>query len=58
MVILDSPRYEAEEVWGDEEGVEDAAATVKADKGELVCQSYAERDMMFEREAEEEEAGY
>ena len=36
MVVFDTARNMREEVGDDEEGVEDAAATVEADKGELV----------------------
>lgn len=36
MVVFDAARYVREDVGADEEGVEDAAATVKADEGELV----------------------
>ena len=36
MVVFDAARDMREEVGADEEGVEDAAATVEADEGELV----------------------
>ena len=36
VVVFDTARDMREEVGADEEGVENAAATVEADKGELV----------------------
>ncbi len=36
MVVFYAARDVGEEVGGDEEGVEDAAAAVEADEGELV----------------------
>ena len=57
MVVCDAARDVMEEVGGDEEGVEDAAAAVEADEGELVGEANGEGDVVGLGEAEEEEAG-
>ena len=58
MMVLYSSGDVVEEVGGYDEGVEDAAAAVETDEGELVGEADGEGDMVAEREAEEEVPGY
>ena len=54
MMILHAPRYISEEVGCKKEDVEDAAFTKEAKKGELIGSVNGERNMIGERETEEE----
>ena len=56
MSVPDPSRHMIEQIWADEKGVENPATAIQADQSELICQADALRDMIRQRQAEEEVA--